>query len=77
MVKKPNVRALRASDDSFIETVESDNKANAPDPLFQVSSVASANDCTGIAVTVPNDEFEANSVAHIAAINVTSKKSGK
>lgn len=68
--KKPNVSALRATDRSFIETVE-------PDPIFQVSSVASANDCTGIAVTVPDDNFEANSVAHLAAVNVTSKKSGK
>ena len=51
--------------------------ANQNDPIFQVSSVASANDCTGIAVTVPNDDFEANSVAHLAPVNVTSKESGK
>lgn len=46
-----------------------------PDPIFQVTSVASANDCTGITVTVPEDEFEANSIAHLEPVNVTSKKS--
>ena len=46
-----------------------------PDPIFQLTSVASANDCTGITVTVPEDEFEANSIAHLEPVNVTSKKS--
>ena len=46
-----------------------------PDPIFQVTSVASANDCTGITATVPEDEFEANSIAHLEPVNVTSKKS--
>lgn len=89
MEKKPIVKVLRSVSGNFIETVglaepegESLSKptepdANQNDPIFQVSSVASANDCTGIAVTVPNDDFEANSVAHLAPVNVTSKESGK
>ena len=51
------------------------NAQNYPDPIFQVSSVASANDCTGITVTVPKDDSEANSVAHLAPVNVTSEES--
>lgn len=70
-----NVKILRTDKGEFTQTVGLADET--PDPIFQVSSVASANDCTGITVTVPNDDFEANSVAHLAAVNVTSKKSGK
>lgn len=70
-----NVKILRSRSGEFTETVGLIDET--PDPIFQVSSVASANDCTGITVTVPNDDFEADSVAHLATVNVTSKKSGK
>ena len=72
MQDKLKAKILRDKNGQFVETV-----AETADPIFQVSSVASANDCTGIAVTVPNDEAEARSVAHLAAVNVTSKESGK
>ena len=74
MQNKSKAKILRNNNGPFIGTVAENETA---DPIFQVSSVASANDCTGIAVTVPNDEAEARSVAHLAAVNVTSKKSGK
>ena len=72
---KHRTRILRSQNHEFAETVPLNDEAQ--DPIFQVSSVASANDCTGITVTVPNKDFEANSVAHLATVNVTSKESGK
>ena len=39
--------------------------------------VASANDCTGIAVTVPETESEAKAISSLEPIPVTPEKSGQ
>ncbi len=78
---KPKVKQLRSSEGEFLETaapVAAEPSGLETDPLFTVSSVASANDCTGIAVTAPLTETEAESLDRLDNNPVpTDAKSGK
>lgn len=69
--KKPIVSILRSSNDDYLSPLINPDAAELSGDAFLTNPVASACDCTGIAVTVPMDAYEARSVANLAHIPVT------
>lgn len=75
--KHPKVKILRSSEGRFIgayppiEPYEMPSKYPCED-MFLHGSVASASDCTGIAVTIPQTKEEAESLMDIRDVPVTS-----
>ena len=66
--KKPVVTILRSATSDFVGAYpEEFNEYNVhpSENVYLKSSVASANDCTGIAVTIPKNESEAASLDEI------------
>lgn len=66
--KKPVIKILRSSKDEFLGAYPYPERAPEllpDDSSYFVNSVASAQDCTGIAVTIPKDEAEAASLDEI------------
>ena len=73
---RPIVKVLRSSKDDFIGLYPNDgcefpSKYPCEDALLH-GSVASATDCTGIAVTPPETDEEAESLMYIKDVPVTS-----
>lgn len=74
---KPKVRVLRSATDSFLGAYPFPTGAEFPskypcEDAFLHGSVASATDCTGIAVVTPETEEEAESLMAIKDVPVTS-----
>ncbi|MBQ8510580.1 MAG: hypothetical protein IJ493_11805 [Clostridia bacterium] len=63
---RPVVSILRSARDEYLSPLVNPEEYPATD-AFLTSRVASANDCTGIAVTVPTDEETAADVADLSA----------
>ncbi len=66
----PKVNILRTSNDDFMGAYPDVNKRELPpkypaEDMFLRGSVASATDCTGIAVVQPEDGEEAESLANL------------
>ena len=78
MEKKPKVNILKSSQNNFIGAYPTDlppydfpSKYPCED-AFLKGSVASASDCTGIAVVPPETDTEAESLMDIKDVPVTS-----
>ncbi len=75
----PKVKILKSTNDHFIgaypppEPFEFPTKYPCED-AFLHGSVASATDCTGIAVTIPETDEEAESLMSIRDVPVTSRE---
>ncbi len=65
--KKPIVKILRSSKDEFLGAypVDCPPAFLENNGAYLIDSVASAQDCTGIAVTIPRDEAEEHSLKEI------------
>ncbi len=78
MDKTPKVKILKSSNEDFIGAYPTDRPpyefpSKYPcEDAFLHGSVASANDCTGIAVVPPETDAEAESLMRIRDIPVTS-----
>ena len=77
--KVPIVKILRTSTGDFLGAYPPPEPREFPskypcEDMFLHGSVASANDCTGIAVTLPETDEEASSLMSIADIPVTSRE---
>ncbi|MBR5539264.1 MAG: hypothetical protein IKU61_05135 [Clostridia bacterium] len=75
--ENPKVRILRSSEGHFLGAYPFQFPYQMPskypcEDAFLHGSVASANDCTGIAVTIPQTEEEAESLMDIRDVPVTS-----
>ncbi len=73
----PKVRILRAQDENFIGAYPFPFDAQFPqkypcEDMFLHGSVASASDCTGIAVVQPYTDEEADSLRAIRDVPITS-----
>ena len=73
----PKVTVLRSTDDSFLGAYPFPDPAEFPskypcEDAFLHGSVASATDCTGIAVVTPETDEEAESLMRIKDVPVTS-----
>ncbi len=74
---KPKTRILRSENDSFLGAYPFPTEAKFPskypcEDAFLHGSVASATDCTGIAVVTPETDEEAKSLMAIKDVPVTS-----
>ena len=75
--ENPKVKILRSSEGHFLGAYPFQFPYQMPskypcEDMFLRGSVASANDCTGIAVTIPQNEEEAESLMDIRDVPVTS-----
>lgn len=75
--KTPKARILRAQDENFIGAYPFPFDAQFPakypcEDMFLHGSVASASDCTGIAVVQPYTDEEADSLRDISDVPITS-----
>lgn len=75
--KHPRVKILRSSDGRVIGAYPLKEPYVMPskypcEDIFLRGSVASASDCTGITVTIPQTDLEAESLMDIRDIPVTS-----
>ncbi len=75
--KTPKVTVLRSADDSFLGAYPFPDPAEFPskypcEDAFLHGSVASATDCTGIAVVPPETDENAESLMSIKDVPVTS-----
>lgn len=74
----PNLTILRSSNDKFLGVYPPPEPREFPskypcEDAFLHGSVASASDCTGIAVTIPETDEEAESLMNIRDVPVTSR----
>lgn len=72
----PKVKILRSANDSFIGAYPDTEKRDFPtkypcEDMFLRGSVASASDCTGIAVVQPEDGDAAESLAKLCDFPIT------
>ncbi len=72
----PKVNILRSSNDDFIGAYPTEVPCEFPpkhpaEDMFLRGSVASANDCTGIAVVQPEDGDAAESLANLCDFPIT------
>lgn len=73
--KKPEVSVLRASDGGFNGILIDPDASSLAAAALDSSPAASANDCTGIAVTVPRTPDEAEALTKIEPVIETSADS--
>jgi len=78
--KKPIVKILRSSKDEFLGAypISKDAPAKLPDgESYLVNSVASAQDCTGIAVTAPLTDEAQQSLHELRNYPISERESDK
>ena len=71
--KKPIVSILRSSNDDYLAPLIDPDAAELSERAVFSNPVASANDCTGITVTVTEKAYEARSIADLANIPVSAR----